>query len=137
MEEDDFSKYSPWVLRIKLNFQRKLDKGIPMEQICASIMEEFEGNLKCWHSDDNAESLLILVRIVKGGDKNEYDGSEGGIAEDQFLKKIEHMLLNDITLCGISGISRVFISETKYSTIDEHGVIKGIRVVYTFQFIIF
>ena len=116
MEEDDMSRYSPWVLRILLNFQKKMAKQIPMESICSKIMEEFQGDLKCWHSDDNAENLIILVRIV-AEDKDDMD-IENRIEEDIFLRRIEHNILNDIVLCGIKGISRVFISEAKLTGID-------------------
>jgi DNA-directed RNA polymerase II subunit RPB1 len=79
-------------------------------------MEEFQGDLKCWHSDDNAENLIILVRIV-AEDKDDMD-IENRIEEDIFLRRIEHNILNDIVLCGIKGISRVFISEAKLTGID-------------------
>lgn len=103
-ENEDFGKYSPWVLRIQLDFRRKLDKGLAMESICARIMEEFEGDLKCWHSDDNANNLLILVRIV--GDEKSVEEEGSRMEEDVFLKRIEQNILNDITLCGIKNISR-------------------------------
>ena len=122
MEDDDMSRYSPWVLRIKLNFQKKLDKGLAMDTICARIMEQFQGDIKCWHSDDNAQELLILARIVNE-DKDDEDDER--LEEDIFLRRIEHNMLNDITLCGIEKISRVFISEAKYTSIDESGLIRA------------
>ena len=96
-----------------------------MEVICARIMEEFQGDLKCWHSDDNASNLLILCRIVKD-EKEEEDGAgpANRAGEDVFLKRIESNILNEITLCGITGINRVFISEAKVSSVDESGLIR-------------
>jgi DNA-directed RNA polymerase II subunit RPB1 len=120
MEDDDLTKYSPWVLRIKLNFQKKMNKGLSMESIATRIVSEFQGDLKCWHSDDNAEELLILARIV---DQTK-DTDEERLEEDIFLKRIEHTMLNDIVLCGIEGIQRVFISEAKYISVDENGGLK-------------
>ena len=122
MEDDDMSKYSPWVLRIQLNLQKKMNKGLSMETITARIMEQFQGDLKCWHSDDNASELLILCRIVIDG--KEEEDEEDRQDEDVFLKRIEHNILNDISLCGIEKISRAFISESKYMTIDENGSIR-------------
>ncbi|KAJ3088162.1 DNA-directed RNA polymerase II subunit rpb1 [Quaeritorhiza haematococci] len=118
---EDVSKYSPWVLRIQLDFRRKIDKGLPMETICARIMEDFEGDLKCWHSDDNADKLLILARIINE-DKSEDDDTR--LEEDVFLKRIEHNMLNDITLCGVKNVARAFISEQKNWTISEDGSYK-------------
>jgi DNA-directed RNA polymerase II subunit RPB1 len=124
MEEDDFSKYSPWVLRIKLNLQKKLDKGLEMDAISARIVEQFQGDVKCWHSDDNAKELLILARIKTGGKADE-DEDEIQIEEDVFLRKIEHNMLNEITLCGVENITRVFISENKFTSVNEEGLIKA------------
>ncbi|KAI8912631.1 DNA-directed RNA polymerase II largest subunit [Gorgonomyces haynaldii] len=121
MEDDDYSKYSPWVLRIKLNLQKKLDKGLEMDAIAAKIMEQFQGDIKCWHSDDNAEELLILARIVID---SKDDDDDLPVEEDIFLRKIENNMLNEITLCGIENISRVFISENKYVSVDEKGLIR-------------
>ena len=122
MEDDDMTKYSPWVLRIILNLQKKMNKGLSMDSITAKIMEQFQGDLKCWHSDDNAAELVILCRIVSD-DKGD-DEDEDRIEEDVFLKQIEHNILTDISLCGIENISRVFISEKKYMTIDDGGSIR-------------
>ncbi|KAK5671035.1 DNA-directed RNA polymerase II core subunit rpo21 [Batrachochytrium dendrobatidis] len=119
---EDLSNVSPWVLRIHLNFQRKIDKGMTMDAICAELMQPFGGDLKCWHSDDNAQELIILARIVND-DKGDMD-MDDRLEEDAFLRRIEHNILNDITLCGIKNISRVFISESKYTSVDESGVIR-------------
>jgi DNA-directed RNA polymerase II subunit RPB1 len=87
-----------------------------METISARIMQEFEGDLKCWHSDDNARNLVILARIINEDKSMEEDDR---LEEDMFLKRIEQNILNDITLCGIKGIQRAFISEEKRTLIDE------------------
>jgi DNA-directed RNA polymerase II subunit RPB1 len=131
MEEDDFSRYSPWVLRIKLNFQKKIDKGLRMNQIAASIMDQFQGDVKCWHSDDNAPVLLILARIV--GDGKGDEDEEVSMEEDVFLRKIEHNMLNEITLCGVENITRVFISENKYTSVNSEGLIKADKSEYILE----
>ncbi|KAJ3300797.1 DNA-directed RNA polymerase II subunit rpb1 [Kappamyces sp. JEL0829] len=123
MEDDDMSKYSPWVLRIKLNLQKKMNKGLSMEAITSRIMEQFQGDLKCWHSDDNAADLIILCRIVIDGKDDDDDGDRQ--EEDIFLKRIEHTILSDISLCGVERISRVFISESKFMSIDDGGMIRA------------
>ncbi|KAJ3271822.1 DNA-directed RNA polymerase II subunit rpb1 [Terramyces sp. JEL0728] len=119
MEDDDMSKYSPWVLRIILNTRKKIAKGLDMDMIAAKVMELFNGEVKCWHSDDNAEELSLLVRLTTGKDDDDEE------PEDIFLKKIEHTVLNEITLCGIKGIQKVFINDTKYVAEDENGSIKA------------
>ncbi|RKO97749.1 beta and beta-prime subunits of DNA dependent RNA-polymerase [Caulochytrium protostelioides] len=118
---EDMAQYSPWVLRVKLDFTRKVDKGIPMETICNRIMEDFGGDLKCWHSDDNARELIILARIVRHDDEA---SKESQVEEDTFLRRIEDNMLNDVSLCGIEGINRVFITENKSVFIDANGEYK-------------
>ncbi|KAJ3308936.1 DNA-directed RNA polymerase II subunit rpb1, partial [Blyttiomyces sp. JEL0837] len=120
LEDDDYSKYSPWVLRIGLNFDVKRntggEKGVPMEQICGKIMDDFAGDLKCWFSDDNTFNPLILARI-----KKEKDEMDAQLEEDVFLKRLENNILNDISICGVPGISKAFISEHKYQAINAAG----------------
>ena len=99
-----------------------------MEQICAKIMENFEGDLKLWHSDDNSTNLVILARGIQTGDKDEEVDEDGGrLEEDLFLRRIEHYMLNDLSLCGVKGIRRAFISEEKRTMIDENGSYKDER----------
>lgn len=125
MEEgENVDQYSPWVLRINLDFRRKIDKGMSMEQICSRIMSEFEGDLKCWFSDDNSTNLVILCRTISSGGKDDDGDEEGRLEEDVFLKRIEQHMLYDIDLGGVRNIRRAFISEQKQDHIDEHGQYK-------------
>ncbi|KAI9096162.1 beta and beta-prime subunits of DNA dependent RNA-polymerase [Phlyctochytrium arcticum] len=117
-EDDDFSRYSPWVLRIKLDFRQKVDKGLPIDTICARIMDEFQGDVKCWCSDDNASELVILARIVSEVKEGDDDIRQD---EDQFLKKVEENMLTQITLAGVPGIQRAFISEFNRPVYDVDG----------------
>ncbi|ORX77684.1 hypothetical protein BCR32DRAFT_207636, partial [Anaeromyces robustus] len=110
---------SPWVLRVKIDEQKKMDKQLSMEQIAGKIIDEFPSDLWCIHSDDNAENLTVLARIKNDGGKE--DPESQTIEEDVFLKTVENMMLNSITLCGIEGIQRVFILDKKKSIINEKG----------------
>lgn len=121
-DDDDFTKYSPWVLRIKLSLQKKLDRGLTMESIAERITDQFGGDIKTWNSDDNQEVLLLLCRIVSDGKDDEDDPNQ---EEDMFLRKIEHNMLNEITLCGVENINRVFISEHKSTNINDEGLIRA------------
>ncbi|KAJ3017197.1 UNVERIFIED_CONTAM: DNA-directed RNA polymerase II subunit rpb1 [Siphonaria sp. JEL0065] len=118
LDEDDYSKYSPWVLRIGIDYVLKQGKNLSMEQICGKIMSSFGGDFKCWFSDDNDVNPLILARIVKN--KESMEGMEDD-EEDTFLKKIENNILNDISLCGVAGIGKAFISDYKYKGLDGEG----------------
>ncbi|KAJ3216817.1 DNA-directed RNA polymerase II subunit rpb1 [Dinochytrium kinnereticum] len=132
LDDEDYSKYSPWLLRIHLDFVRKRDKNITMEQICGKVMDAFAGELKCWFSDDNAPNPLILARIVR-----EKEDVETQLEEDTFLKKLEINLLNDIPICGVRGIKKAYISERKYELFDRESGYgdTGSYVMYTENFL--
>ncbi|KAJ3392421.1 DNA-directed RNA polymerase II subunit rpb1 [Entophlyctis sp. JEL0112] len=123
LEDEDYSKYSPWVLRIGINFVLKQGRDLTMEQIAATIMNEFGSDFKCWISDDNEIRPLILARIVPSKDS----GEDIHVDEDVFLRKIEENILNDISLCGIKGIGKAFISDYKYKELDEEGKFKQMQ----------
>ncbi|KAJ1558285.1 DNA-directed RNA polymerase II subunit rpb1, partial [Cladochytrium tenue] len=122
--DDNYSRYSPWVLRIAVNFQQKVairfdprdGVGVPMHHICAKISEDFGNDIKCWFSDDMAEEPFILARIVK--DEKDIETQQ---EEHEFLKKLESNILNDISICGVKNIRKAFISDYKYQAIDERG----------------
>ncbi|KAI8810541.1 DNA-directed RNA polymerase II largest subunit [Cladochytrium replicatum] len=127
--DDNPNRFSPWVLRVELDFKRKADKNLPMSQIVAKLMEDFEeGQLKCWYSEDNADRLLLLFRTVNDGKGDDDDAIQ--VEEDQFLKRVEHSLLNERTLCGVKGIQRAFITEGKRIKVDEKGDYKNEKIHY-------
>ncbi|KAI8822549.1 putative RPO21-DNA-directed RNA polymerase II, 215 kd subunit [Fimicolochytrium jonesii] len=116
----ELGNYSPWVLRIILNFKAKSDKNLSLFDISTKIQEVFDQDVKCWVSDDNAKDMVILARIKT--DTKDGDGDEDGkLDEDQFLRKVEENMLNQITLAGIPGIHRAYLSEISRPTYDETG----------------
>jgi DNA-directed RNA polymerase II subunit RPB1 len=62
-------------------------------------------------NDDNAETLVLRIRIVaQGEEKSADEGDESGmdkLPDDTFLRAIETTLLSDLTLQGIPGIKKV------------------------------
>ncbi|KAJ3107996.1 DNA-directed RNA polymerase II subunit rpb1 [Phlyctochytrium planicorne] len=132
LDDDDYSKYSPWLLRIRLDFARKRDKNITMEQICSKVMDSIGGDLKCWFSDDNAPNPLILARVV-----SDKENPETQFEEDTLLKMLEVNLLNDIPICGVKGIKKAYISERKYEVFDKNTGYgdKGSYVMYSENFL--
>ena len=72
-------------------------------------------------NDDNADKLVMRVRIVNDGAKPGGGQEEGGEEEEDyvFLKKIESNMLSQMTLRGVEGIKRVFMREPKRETIDR------------------
>lgn len=121
MEEDEnvTANLSPWLLRIILDRNRKLDKGISLNEIATAITSNFGSeNIAVFHSDDNAAIPVLHVRIKKDG--KELEDEEEKVDEELFLRKIEQNIMNQLTLGGIEGIQRVYINDAKYNFIDKN-----------------
>jgi len=119
-EEIDISRISPWVLRVELDREAMSDKSLSMEDITERIAQEYgTGELHVICNDDNADKLVLRVRIVNDGPAQKGQGDDGDDEEDYiFLKKIETAMLSEMTLRGVEGIRRVFMREPKLDGID-------------------
>lgn len=108
---------SRWLLRLILDRQKMLDKGLKVEDVAMKIKENYPKDLAVIFSDNNAEEQVIRIRMIKQGD-NKYDDDE--IEEDIMLKRLEAHILDTLTLRGVPGIERAFLNkETKLiQTID-------------------
>ncbi|GIY87704.1 DNA-directed RNA polymerase II subunit RPB1 [Caerostris extrusa] len=73
MPDFDPSGISPWLLRIELDRKRMTDKKLTMEQIAEKIYAAFGNDLNCVFNDDNAEKLVLRIRIMN----SDYNLQEG------------------------------------------------------------
>ncbi|CAN1226394.1 DNA-directed RNA polymerase II subunit RPB1 [Linum perenne] len=123
-EEVAPEKISPWLLRIELNREMMVDKKLNMADIAAKINQEFDDDLTCIFNDDNAEKLILRIRIMNDeAPKGELDSSA---EDDVFLKRIESNMLTEMALRGIPDINKVFIKHGKVSKFDKN---EGFRTV--------
>jgi DNA-directed RNA polymerase II subunit RPB1 len=119
MPDEDVApeKISPWLLRIELNREMMVDKKLSMADIAEKINLEFDDDLTCIFNDDNAEKLILRIRIMND------EAPKGEVSEqsedDVFLKKIESNMLTEMALRGIPEIRKVFIKEEKKNRFDE------------------
>ena len=68
MPDFDVTRISPWLLRIELDRKRMTDKKLTMEQISEKINLGFGDDLNCIFNDDNAEKLVLRIRIMNNDD---------------------------------------------------------------------
>lgn len=80
---------------------------------------DFEGDLRCIFSNDNAEQLVLQIRMTNEGDAEQ--NKEDIVEEDLFLKKIEQNLLNQMRLRGIEGVEKVFMRKETHSGFKRDG----------------
>uniref|UniRef100_A0A0D9XW28 DNA-directed RNA polymerase subunit n=1 Tax=Leersia perrieri TaxID=77586 RepID=A0A0D9XW28_9ORYZ len=117
-EDIDPDKISPWLLRIELNREMMVDKKLSMADIAEKINHEFDDDLSCIFSDDNADKLILRVRITN-------DEAPKGVIQDEFaeddvfLKKIESNMLTEMALRGIPDINKVFIKHGKVNKFKD------------------
>lgn len=101
MPDFDPTKISPWLLRIELDRKRMTDKKLTMEQIAEKINAGFGDDLNCIFNDDNAEKLVLRIRIMNSDDNKFQDTDEETVdkmEDDMFLRCIEANMLSDMTL---------------------------------------
>ena len=103
MPDFDVTRISPWLLRIELDRKKMTDKKLTMEQISEKINAGFGDDLNCIFNDDNAEKLILRVRIMNTESKeneDETDEQHEKMEDDTFLRFIEANILSDMTLQG-------------------------------------
>ncbi len=99
-EEIQFDNMSPWLLRVELDRGMMTDKKLSMADISSKIFEEWGNDLHVIFVDDNADKLILRIRMVSDGKMDEMD-------QDVFLKRIETHMLTEMTLLGIPQIRKV------------------------------
>lgn len=111
MPDFDPTRISPWLLRIELDRKRMVDKKLTMEQIAEKINAGFGDDLNCIFNDDNADKLVLRIRIMNGDDGKFGEGDEDvdKMDDDMFLRCIEANMLSDMTLQGIEAITKVYM----------------------------
>ena len=64
MPDFDISQVSPWLLRFELDRKKMTDKKLTMEHIADRIMNHYGDDFKCIFTDDNAEKLILRIRLL-------------------------------------------------------------------------
>lgn len=134
MPDFDPTRISPWLLRIELDRKRMTDKKLTMEQIAEKINAGFGDDLNCIFNDDNADKLVLRIRIMNGEDNKFQDSEEDTVdkmEDDMFLRCIEANMLSDMTLQGIEAIGKVYMhlpttDSKKRMVITDTGEFKAI-----------
>ncbi|XP_067948896.1 DNA-directed RNA polymerase II subunit RPB1-like [Watersipora subatra] len=135
MPDFDVAKISPWLLRIELDRKRMTDKKLTMEQIAEKITAGFGEDLNVIFNDDNAEKLVLRIRIMNNDEGKMGDTDEEVVdkmEDDVFLRCIEANMLTDMTLQGVEQIAKVYMhlpreENKKRTVITPDGKYESIR----------
>jgi DNA-directed RNA polymerase II subunit RPB1 len=109
-EQDSIDSQSRWLLRITLDRQKMLDKGLRVEDVAHRVKDEYKKDVAVIFSDNNAEEMVIRVRVIRAEDDKDEDGNKI-IEDDVMLKRLEKHLLDHCTLRGVNGIERAFLNK--------------------------
>mmetsp|Transcript_95530 Transcript_95530/g.270214 ORF Transcript_95530/g.270214 Transcript_95530/m.270214 type:complete len:1889 (+) Transcript_95530:67-5733(+) len=117
-DDEDPGRCGPWLLRIQLSNKVMTDKKLTVREVGERIVKDFKGDLDCIFTDDNAEELVLRIRLLKEQAELEqmeprpFDPTDDKDDKDfKFLRSIEANILKEMTLKGILGIKKVFMRE--------------------------
>ncbi|CAF3867330.1 unnamed protein product [Rotaria sordida] len=116
MPDQDIRNLSQWLLRIELDKKCMTDRTLTMEKISEKISQDFGDCLNVIYSDDNAEKLVLRIRIIDQVESSTREDRKDitHIDDNIFLQCLESSILSDLTLQGIEGISKVYMVRSKF-----------------------
>jgi DNA-directed RNA polymerase II subunit RPB1 len=107
-------QFPPWVVRFEFDSEKIHTRHLSMDKISKKIEEAFQDQINEMHSDDNADKLIMRLRIkdIQDDEDNEEESTA------MYLKEIMDKILNEVTISGIPEISKVTFTkynETEYN----------------------
>lgn len=113
---------SKWVIRVELNIEKMLDRGITMDDISFAISNAYGDQVSCVYSDYNDDNMVFRVRIntsqkKKIGKKDPLDQQD----DIYLLKNFQDQLLDNLVLRGVKGIKKLNPRKIMDSMVMEDG----------------
>ncbi|CAF3897966.1 unnamed protein product [Rotaria sp. Silwood1] len=108
MPDQDIKNISQWLLRIELDKKCMTDRELTMEQISEKIYQGFGDCRNVIFNDDNAEKLVLRIRASDqiNLSTEEEQNDIRHMDDNTFLQCLQSVMLSDLTLQGIEGISK-------------------------------
>ncbi|KAK3943726.1 hypothetical protein QBC46DRAFT_253490 [Diplogelasinospora grovesii] len=123
-EQESHENQSRWLLRITLDRQKMLDKALSVDDVAHRIKEVYKKDVAVVFSDNNAENMVIRLRVIRQDDDKDDDGNKI-IEDDVMLKRLEKHLLDGCTLRGVEGIERAFLNNAPKLIETPDGALLG------------
>lgn len=120
-EDMNIDAMSPWLLRIELDREMMADKRLTMADIATKIQEDFGSDLHIIFNDDNAEKLIVRIRMINSDGLPTEEEPTGEDNRGDLILRNKSELLMEMKLLGISGINRVFMRQDCKPVIDDAG----------------
>jgi DNA-directed RNA polymerase II subunit RPB1 len=124
-DEIDTSKMSPWLLRIELKREAMADKELTMKAVAECIGDEYGSDLNVIYNDDNADKLVLRIRIMNDDETamrsaQDEAGAAVGQEDEVFLKRIEANMLDQLKLRGVPGVHKVYMRDVQVVEWNEN-----------------
>jgi DNA-directed RNA polymerase II subunit RPB1 len=104
MESEYFTvSNSPWILRMTFDKEKMHELDIMMRDVYCTLVEFYGKKIRIYHNDDNTPQKAVM-RIVLV-----YDGPDM-VTE---LKALEHNIMENVVVKGVTGINKVSIDMSK------------------------
>ena len=118
---------SKWIIRIEIDPEVLLDKGITMDDIQFAISNsQFRNDAHCIYSDYNTDSKLIFRIRMKSmlSTKNKKNTAQDSLDQSDeiyLLKNFQDQLLNNIVLRGVNSIKNCQVRKLQNNVVKEDG----------------
>jgi DNA-directed RNA polymerase beta' subunit len=106
----------PWVMRLIFSRSSLVERDLSLAYVADKLLETFDGELFIQHSDDNANVPSMHIRIFKDDDFVE---TEDITPCQEFMEMASIDFLGNVTIAGVPGIDKAFISQKQCSLYDE------------------
>lgn len=116
---------SPWVIRMVLNSDKMIDKGLETPEIQKKISESYGKTLEVIATDDNAEKLVLRIRTLNKDNPSDLN-HDSYFALNQ-LKVLQASILNDLRVKGISEIKKVYMRQEIRPAYNDSGELTKAR----------
>jgi len=121
---DTDDQKSKWILRLKVDEEKLLEKNITMDDIHFALRNSYSQTISCIYSDYNASNLIFRIRLMnmKIPKKKVLNGLD---QTDQIhiLKNFQEQLLS-VVLKGVNYIDKVILRKIKDNVREVSGVFK-------------
>lgn len=114
---------SKWIIRMEMNAEEMLDRGITMEDVNFAIRNVYREDVTCVFSDYNDDNLVFRLRLSSAMKKKSSKKKDPLDQQDEIylLKSFQDQLLDNLVLRGIKGIDKLVPRKITDSMILEDG----------------
>jgi DNA-directed RNA polymerase II subunit RPB1 len=118
----DIKTLSPWVLRIRINPLYLINKDMTMLEIYYILIQKFiKKKLHIIYSDENADEIVIHIRLIHNDINKEEDGYLVTNNDFKTLNTIEENIISNCYIRGLKNINKITMREIKNTKIKKNG----------------